>query len=1053
MSPRRDRPDWENPLVFERNKLPGRCVSVPLPVGAALAAADRSPYVLDLGGPWRFCFSSTVDERPRDFWRPQLDLSHWDEIQVPSNWEMVGYGRPVYAPQNLPPSLSKHHRPRIDRRNSPVGSYRREFTLPAAWRGRRTVLSFGGVSSAFYVWVNGTQVGYSQDSMSPAEFDITPYATFDGPNTLAVEVYRWSDGSYLENQDMWFLSGIFRQVRLLSLPAVRLDDWFARTQFDAQYEDAELLLDVRIANPERQRLDGWSVLARVLDAADHIIAEGSEPVVAVDDGGLAGLAIAVTHPRQWSAETPDLYTVVLDLIDATGQPHDTRVFRHGFRQVAIRGSELTVNGKAIKLLGVNRHDWDPDGGHTVPYERLRQDVLLMKRHNINAVRTSHYPDDERFYDLCDEFGLYLLDEANVETHGARRQMRGEIEWQPAMVSRVERMVLRDRNHPCVILWSLGNESSSDRRFAAMAAAARALDHTRPIHYEGDHLGEYVDVYSMMYATPAQWERIAQGGSPPKKALFLAEGDWRMLRVGPEAVGGRPLLLCEYAHAMGNSLGNFDEYMALFHRYPQCIGGFVWDWTDQAIRRELPDGAVLWGYGGDCGDEYNFGVFCCNGVTCADRTPHPALYEVKKGYQPATITLEEGEPVRIAVQNERSFSRLDDLRLRWRVAVDGLTAQHGEIERLDCAPQAATEVSIPCDLAALAPGHERQLYVELVLRNEASWAPAGHVVAWEQFALPGLDVPLKPLDLDALPPVSMTQDRRWLTLECDGVIARFDKECGELVAYSVRGRELLAGPLQMNLTRVPTDNDQSLRLIAPALAYLFRDPWPRAWARRRLRALSIARLDDAVIRVEAQLHVPLAWGPLTIRYTLFGSGDLVVEAELVPRRELLRFGMTCALPGDYRRLTWFGRGPHETMWDRQAGAPVGIYSLAVDDMVERYVRPQESGNRSGVRWATLTNDDGEGLLIVDEAGTLLDLSAWPFTQDDLAQAQHVHELPRRDTVTLNIGHRQRGVGGDVPVGITVHDAYRLWPRRSYMLRYRLRPYAPGDPLGRDQSWVR
>jgi beta-galactosidase len=1052
MAPHYEPPDWENPRIFGRHKLAGRCTSTPYPDGASALTGGPSPLVRDLTGNWRFHFSPRVADRPLDMAQADFDDADWDEIAVPGNWELLGYGRPVYAPANLPPALDKRRRPRIDRENCPVGSYRRQFTVPESWSERRTILSFGGVCSAFYVWVNGQLAGYSQDSMLPAEFDITRLVRYDAPNTLAVEVYRWSDGSYLENQDMWFLSGIYRPVRLSSEPIVRLDDWFARTRFDAQYVDAELLLDAQVANPERRELTDWGVLARVIGADGALVAEAQASLIAVDDTALVSLTLPVSAPAQWSAETPHLYDVVLTLVDAEGRPQDTRSFRYGFREVEIKGRELLVNGRAIKLLGVNRHEWDPTSGHALPWERMVQDVRLLKRHNINAVRTSHYPNDERFYALCDTFGLYILDEANVETHGARRAMRGEAKWQAAMVDRMERMVRRDRNHPCVIMWSLGNESSSDARFAAMAAAARSLDHTRPIHYEGDHLGEYTDVYSMMYATPAQWEAIAQGGSPPRTSLFLFEGDWRVLGVGAQSVGDKPLLLCEYAHAMGNSVGNLGEYIALFKRYPQCLGGFIWDWADQAIRHVLPDGAVLWGYGGDLGDEYDFGIFGCNGLVAADRSPHPSLREVAKGYQLLDVSLVAGSATRVLVRNRWAFQTTEGLQGRWRLSCDGVTVQHGDLPRLSIGPGDEQEVDIPLDASRPHAGRDQHLYIEFTTRRDTVWAPAGHVVAWEQFELPPGQQALRSIDVRALPPVSMSQDRRWLTLESETVRLRLDKENGELVSLAAKDVELLATPLTMNLTRAPIDNDISLGQMAPALAWLGRDPWPRAWQRRRLVALKVSRLADSVIRVEAQLALCTARTPLALSYTFFGSGDLVVEAELVPRREVRRLGLTFGMPAEYERVTWFGRGPHESMWDRKSGAAVGIYSLRAADMAHDYVRPQENGNRTDVRWATITSRDGEGLLLVDEAGTLLNLSAWPYTQDDLLAAEHIHELPRRDAITINVGHQQRGVGGDVPVGVTVHDAYRLWPNRGYTLRLRLRPFAPGDPIGREMAWV-
>jgi beta-galactosidase len=977
-----------------------------------------------------------------------VDVSQWDTIAVPSNWEMHGYGSPIYAPANMPRSLRKRRMPNIDPDNNPVGSYRRDFVLPEEWSGREVFVQFGGVCSAFLLWINGQRVGYSQGSMLPAEFHITPYLK-PGTNVVAAEVYRWSDGSYLENQDMWFLSGIFRSVRLLAIPPTHIRDFYLTTEFDADYGDATLKVQVQVRNMGEGD-QPFSLTARLLDAERRPVVrlEAVEEASAVSEQGVY-FRTEVSTPRQWSAETPYLYHLLLELRDGEGQVVDVRHMRHGFRQVETRDRQLLINGRSVILKGVNRHDFDPVTGHTMTYERLLEDVLLMKRHNINAVRTSHYPDDERFYSLCDEHGLYVMDEANVETHGYRDAMRDDMQWLDAVLDRMERMIARDKNHPSVIMWSLGNEARSDAKFRQMAELTRQKDPTRPVHFEQDFEGEYVDVYSAMYPPPSGWQQVAEGGS-----FRFRSGAFAWDEYGGPGANDKPLVLCEYAHAMGNSVGSLQEYMDLFEEYPHCIGGFIWDFADQSILRQMEDGRPFWGMGGDFCDEFNFGMFGCNGIVTADRKPHPSLFEVKKVYQSVSV-----EPVdllagELRVHNKHDFASLAHLQFVWRLTADGEVVQSGELPPLSTPPQTAEPVKIPFGMPEGVSGSEYHLGVEFALATNKSWAEKGHVVAWEQFSLPVPSATRKKVDGTGMRPVIYQEKENVLTVEGEGFGLEVSRQSGAIERFVSGGQSLLAGPLVPNLWRAPIDNDLAAVFLFPIARLLGygRQPWRGAAEKRMLRRFGVAQVTASMVRIDVAWRVRQGRSPLSVSYTVYGSGDVVVSARFTPAREMVRFGMMLEVPGEYDRVTWFGRGPHETMWDRRSGAAVGRYSSRVAQLVTDYVRPQENGNRTDVRWVTLTNSGGDGVLIADAGGTLLSYSARPYTQQDLAAASHIHELPHRENVTVCVDYKQRGVGGDTPAGSHPHDEYRLHEGQEVWFAFRLRPFRAGQSLGRDRVWI-
>ncbi|NIP26878.1 MAG: DUF4981 domain-containing protein [Phycisphaerae bacterium] len=1030
------KPDWENPEVIGINKEPAHCTLVPYPDTRMALKADRtaSPFYKSLNGNWKFHWVRKPADRPVDFYKVEYDVSDWKEIPVPSNWQMHGYGIPIYLniPYPFPPNP-----PHIPHDYNPVGSYRRQFTFPRKWKDRQIFLHFDGVKSAFYVWVNGLKVGYSQDSMTAAEFNITQYLKA-GENTLAVEVYRWSDGSYLEDQDMWRLSGIYRKVYLFATPQVHISDFFVQTDLDDDYKDATLMVRPRIANYNGRNIKGWIIEAQLYDQEKDAVL--SKPLVR-DVSSIIGerypqrgnvkfalLEGKIKNPRKWTAETPYLYTFVLTLKDADKRVIETESCHIGFREVEIKDGQLLINGKSIKLFGVNRHEHDPDHGRAIPVSRMVQDIKILKQNNINAVRTSHYPDDPTWYDLCDKYGIYLIDEANLESHGLKGYLSNVAAWHTAFVERAIRMVERDKNHPSVIFWSLGNETGCGPNHAAMSAWIKDYDPTRPIHYEGA-FGRpkdpyYVDVISRMYA------RIPE-----------------IVRIATDPVDVRPMVLCEYAHAMGNSVGNLKEYWDAIRSHKRLIGGFIWDWADQGLRKKSRVGKEFWAYGGDFGDKPNDGNFCCNGLVQPDRKPNPSLYEVKKVYQRIHVSPVDIIAGKFRVQNEYDLLNLDFTDISWELSADGNIIQKGTLPKLSLVADTEGELQIPFKKPRLRPGSEYWLKITFSLSADTSWARRGHIVAWDQFQVP-FDVPSAQfVDLDTMPPLTLRQTSKKITVTGRGFELTFGKGSGALESFLFGKKQLIASPLVPNFWRVPIDNDNGNGM--PRRLGVWRNAGPK----RTVKAVRAEQLKPQIVRVTAEATIPVGKNSTykTV-YTVYGTGDMVVNATLTPGSgrlpDLPRFGMQMAVPGRFNTLAWFGRGPHETYWDRKTGASVGLYSGPVNEHIHTYVRPQENGNKSDVRWMALTDRDGVGLIAVGMP--TIDVSAWPYTMEDLEKARHVHELPQRDTITVNLDYKQMGVGGDDSWGARTHPEYTL-PAKTYGYSFRLTPYEP--KLGDISSLIR
>ena len=1015
--------DWQNQQVLEHNRQPAHATLVPYADLETALAGERgaSPFFKLLNGEWRFLYVPSPVDIPAGFEAEEFNSEGWDSIPVPSNWQMLGYGRPNYTNVAYPYPVDPPFVPQ----ENPVGLYRRSFDLPVAWEGRRVFLNFDGVDSAFYVWLNGQKVGYSQGSHLPSEFEITPLIR-PGKNNLAVQVFQWSDGSYLEDQDMWRLSGIFRDVTLFATPGVHLRDAFIRTHFDTAFQDAVLSLGVTVKNYTHVPVVPSSVVARLYDDQKHLVAEqkvcerlalgaGEESVQAVD--------IPVKAPRKWSAEEPNLYTLVLFLHGSKDALQEVIRFNVGFRQVEAHNGQLFLNGVPIRLKGVNRHDTHPDLGHAVSLESMLTDVISMKQHNINTVRTSHYPNDPRWLDLADRFGLYLIDEADLETHGFHftgdvSQISKDPAWEAAYVDRASRMVERDKNHPAVIIWSLGNESGYGPNHDAMAAWIRKADPTRLIHYEGAGDAAVVDIVSVMY---------------PKVSDLIQQGQ--------KTDDPRPFFMCEYAHAMGNGPGNLKEYWEAIYAYPRLLGGCVWEWVDHAVRQHTPDGEEWFAYGGDFGDQPNDGDFCVDGLNWPDRTPYPGLIEYKKIIAPVKVEAVDLLAGKVTILNRYAFLSLRHLDGAWFLSEGGNLLQQGRLPALEVSAGGAMDVTLPYTLPEPIAGAEYWLTFRFTLAEDTLWAARGFEIATEQFQLP-LQVPAAPaLLIKSMPSLALETSPNRAVVRGEDFSLKLDTFHGVMAEWVYQGKPLLnAGP-RINLWRAPTDNDINLA---------------KEW-----QSVGLDRIQHRVVNAEVLSNDPQAvtmdveavlggysLAPLfKVRYftTLYGSGDVVIKTILTPLQDglppLARVGLQMRLPSSLDRLTWYGRGPHENYVDRQESALVGVYTSTVQEQYVPYVFPQENGNKSDVRWAAVTDSRGIGLLAVGLP--LLNVSALHYTPEDLTHARHTYELKQRDETILSLDIVQCGLGSN-SCGPGPLDKYLIDPQ-EITFSVRLKPFRLDESL--------
>ncbi|MBC8401110.1 MAG: DUF4981 domain-containing protein [Candidatus Marinimicrobia bacterium] len=1018
--------DWENPTVVGINKEPGHTenISYALFDEAVDGNWEQAASLIKLDGKWKFHWAPKPAEKAADFYLPDHDVSGWDDIIVPGCWELQGYGVARYLDEEYPfaPNPPGH-----DPENNPVGSYRRSFTLPAEWSGQAVFLHFAGIRSAAYVWVNGQMVGYTQGSKTPSEFDITNYVEI-GDNVVAVQVYRFSDGSYLEGQDAWRISGLEREAFVYTKPLVNIHDYFVRANLNEHYRDGHLAIDVKLHN-YKQVEGAAEVKLTLLDGSQTIWSTSQSHELAGKPEVDLIFQADISNPKKWTAETPGLYRLVLELNGPDGE-HEFLSCRTGFRKIEIIDGKLSVNGKPIYVKGVNRCETHPEHGRHVPLETMIRDIELMKQFNINAVRTSHYPNDPRWYDLCDEYGLYVVDEANIETHGIQFHPEGinylsdNPDWELAYLERTQRMLERDKNHPSIIIWSLGNEAGDGRNFVNNYRWLKQRDLGRPVQYQPVWWEEHTDIICPMYKDIWYLERYHDRDP------------------------SRPFILCEYSHAMGNAVGNLQDYWDTFDKYPNLQGGFIWDWVDQTFRRTGEDGVEFWAYGGDMGDAdlNNDSSFCANGLVHADRELKPHIWEVKKVYQNIGFAIADQKKGCFTVENKFAFTNLAEFDFSWTLESNGKPIKSGMLPAIDLPPGQKSAIKIKLPRKEPVKGEEWLLKIEVRTRKSTNGVPAGHLIAWEQFSV-GQGVPLDILDISTLPPLKLMENDSTTVISGNEFEIKFDKIQGQIIEWNYQGQPVIVTGPQPNLWRGGVDSDvanwNQLHLRAAI--------WKSAGSDQEISLFKVYHSEPALIRIEVFSTLLEGQARYQTTYQIYGSGDVEIENYFSPREETLpalpRFGMSLRLPEEFTQVEWYGRGPHESYWDRKTGAAVGRYSDLIDNQFFRYVRPQETGNKTDVRWISVTRDDGFGLLAVGEP--YLSASVYPFENTELdykvGSQRHGSELQRTDIVTLNLDWKQLGVGGDNAWGARPHAKYTLYPR-EYRYQFRLRPFGPQEDPG-------
>ena len=1020
-------PDWENETVFRINKELPRCTSIPYSSTGKAVKCDRtnSKYFMSLNGQWKFNWVGNPNERPADFYKTDYDVSEWDEIKVPANWQMEGYGTKLYVniayPFKVNPPFvmgEPDNKYTSYKDRNPVGSYRRTFKIPSSWDGRQVFINFDGVDSAFYLWINGKMIGYSQDSRTPAEFDITDYLNKKDDNIVAAEVYRYSDGSYLEDQDFWRLSGIYRNVYLYSAPKVEIRDFEVTCDLDEAYTDSDFNVTAKVLNHSSDSIDAPKLNVSLLDGKDMILPDSAmltpeRDVIASGETMAYKYNGKVEAPEKWTAETPYLYTVLITALNDDGKETDIRSCKFGFREVEIKDGVLMVNGQRIRVQGVNRHEHESDTGHFVDREDMIRDIKTMKQFNINTVRTCHYPDAPEWYDLCDEYGLYIIDETNIESHGmgyGDASLAKHASWGAAHLDRAVNMVERDKNHPCVIVWSMGNEAGNGVNFDTNYDWIKKRDKTRPVQYEQAHGGRNTDIYCPMYARVQQMEN--HGKSNPEK----------------------PGILCEYSHAMGNSCGNIFKYWELVDKYPSLQGGCVWDWVDQGLDAVDPaTGEKYYAYGGDFGDMPNDGSFCCNGLVQPDRKPNPHLYEVKNVYSAIKVTPVNIKLGKYKVHNKYSFAKLNFLDVDWTLTEDGIVVDKGSFTCPPITPGESADIVILSSIKKAKGDGEFFMNINFVLGKNMSWAKKGYVVAWDQFKLDyNLNQFTSPVSSG--PAVAVTDDEKTIMIANENFSATFCRQAGTLVSYICNDIELLSGEMAPNFWRAPTNNDRGNGMPKRLGA------WKDAAANRKLTKISWDLDGNNKVVINTEFDLLEGKARLTTNYEVTGNGNVLVSNKLTSEEGLPnipRVGHQLTMPADFVNAYWYGRGPWENYNDRNLGAMVGIYSEIVDQPEHEYIDCQENSNKTDVRWAAWLNSKKIGLMAI--AQDKLEVSAWPYTMAQLEQASHPYELPAEcSLVTVNIDLGQMGVGGDDSWGARTHPEFCYPAGKEYQWSFTVKP---------------
>lgn len=980
---------WEDLSVLEKNREAPRAYYIPYADAEASRKQKRgsSPYYRTLNGNWKFKYNESVRQVDHDFFRTDADVSDWDDLIVPSCWQVKGYDQLHYTNVNYPFPCDPPYVPN----DNPAGLYVREFHISSAWENKSKYIVFEGVNSCFYLWVNGIWVGYSQGSRMPAEFDISPYV-HSGSNKIAVMVLKWCDGSYIEDQDLWRFSGIFRDVYLLARSPGHIVDVFNRVELDPDSGSGSLTCELSALGQVDAKLE-FTDANGVLLASEAVTVDGEGQV-----------KFQVSHPKLWSAETPYLYNLYITAAD------EVLHFSVGFRKIQIVDGVFLINGTAVKLKGVNRHDSHPELGQTIPVNHMIKDLKLMKLHNINTIRASHYPNDPRFLQLCNEYGFYVIDEADLECHGVFHAV-GDFnmltrlpEWEHVFVERVQRMVERDKNHPSVILWSMGNESGYDVNHMAMARWTKSRDASRPIHYEGSdprHFGnpdtEVLDIESRMYSSPAYIEAYAKDENSTK-----------------------PMFMCEYSHAMGNGPGDLKDYWDVIYKYPKLMGGCVWEWSDHGILTKNAQGTPYYAYGGDFGDQPNDGNFCIDGLVSPDRIPHPGLLELKKVIAPVRIEEDDLAAGSIRVTNLYDFIDLGHLTLYWKVEKEGELYSQGQTLVNGAAPHSSQLVKLDYDLPEFAD-QAFYLTVTFRLREHTLWSEAGHEVVSEQFRLP-VEVRKAAEAASGMDGETLRITEKEALLTIDGFDFRhvFDLDQGSFTSITKHGVEMIHKPLGFNIWRAPTDNDRKVK------RQWMEEGYDRAQPHIYEAAVAAQGENFVEIRVAYSLggyiKPPLLHGSAYWRVT--ANGEIRLKTEVAVREDLLflpRFGLQVVMPAGVEEVEYFGNGPRESYIDKSQSTLKGKYLTTVDELFVPYIMPQENGSHDGTEWVTATNEQGMGLKFT--SGRPFSFNASHYTPEDLTLAKHHYELVRRDETILHLDYKMSGVGSN-SCGPELLEVYRL-----------------------------
>lgn len=1016
MTPKAEKEYWEDPSIISKNKEDGHATLIPYDSNEEAISGKResSNHYRSLNGEWYFNWVKRPADRPIGFYKNDYDISTWDKISVPGSWQLQGYGQPIYT--NVKHPFENPNPPYPPKNNNPVGSYRRTFSVPELWEDGQVFLHFDGVKSAFFVWVNGQKVGYSQGSMTPAEFNITNYIS-SGNNVISVEVFRWSDAAYIEDQDFWRLSGIYRDVYLMHTPDTHIRHFKAISELVDNYQHGALNLTTHIKNygSKTEKLvlkntvyHNGGIVVKELDPISIELLGSNEKVLQQE--------IIIKEVSPWSAETPNLYTLVLAIFNLDGDLIETVSTKIGFRSVELKNGQMLVNGEPIIIKGVNRHEHDPVMGRTVDEDLMVKDILLMKQFNVNAVRTSHYPNHPRWYELCNEYGLYVMDEANLESHAFWSKFTLDPVWRTAFLDRAKRMVLRDVNHPSIIFWSLGNEAGYGPNHDAMAEWIRNYDPSRLIHYEGKEPGygplpNHYDIIANMYASVDLMKELHDENP------------------------SRPVILCEYSHAMGNSNGNIFKYWDAIYKYPRLQGAFIWDWVDQGLTRKDSHGEYFV-YGGDFGETLHDGNFCLNGVISPDRKPHPALYEVKFHQQNIKVTWDGIDKNIFMIENRNFFVDLSYVFGKWELIENGKIISSGRINTDYIGPQSKQIYELP----PFNLSHKNREYAvnfRFALKNDHSWSESGHIVASDQVIIQRYGGPrYRKGGKQNNKKVQVKENGDRVVVSAVGRDFDFDLSTGQLTQVTKANESFIVNPIIHNIWRAPTDNDEG------GDGKSFASRWLKSGynnMKRQVVNVNSLYTDDGLfqISVDEKYSGDSANILVNLVYTILQDGDLHITGNTnIPEGlpVVPKIGLSFQIDKKYSNLQWYGRGPHESYIDRKHSAFFGIYSGTVRDQYYPYIRPQENGNKTDIRWASISDEKGSGVLIYGLP--TFNLSVHQYSLDNLTKATHTHMIKDDGPTTVNLDHLVMGLGGDDSWNPRTHKEY-LIPPGTYSYSFTLR----------------